>query len=271
MSHAKVLAGVLFLSFALSASASVAQQPAPPSKGEQKIALTDITFLTGYRFHLSATSIETDDPRFDWDCYFGGDIDLVDYRYGRINFLADYEVMLGRELRSFDPNQGSYYLDLSASARKGSMEFTGIFHHVSRHLGDRDNTTSVSWNTVGLKASGVRTAGRTTVTYNARLSKVIQAAFVDYSWEMGGGAETQYRPSRRFGFLARADVKMIGTDRTIAGRAAQVGAQVEGAVRVYGTGAGVEAFAGWERRVDPHPLQRETLDWIVFGFRFISR
>jgi hypothetical protein len=40
---------------------------------------------------------------------------------------------------------------------------------------------------------------------------------------------------------------------------------------LYGTGAGVEAFAGWERRIDPYPLTRETVNWVVFGFRFISR
>jgi len=256
------------------ASAAVAQDPtpaAPPPQTEQKSRLADVAFMSGYRFHLSATSLQADDPRFRWDCYFGGDIDLVDYRYGRFNFLADYEVMLGDEMRAVDPNHGNYYLDLSASVRKGSAEVQTIFHHVSRHLGDRANRTSISWNTLGVKAIGTFATGPTTVTYNGRVSKVLQAAFVDYTWEAGGGGELQYRVSRRFGVLARADLNMVGVDRAVGGRDSQMGAKVEGAVRLYGTGAGVEAFAGWEQRVDPYPTERQTHSWVIFGFRFISR
>jgi hypothetical protein len=260
--------------FVLSASAALAQQPtgaAPAKPDEQKSVLSEVTFLTGYRFHLGAASIQADDPRFGWDCYFGGDIDVVDYRYGRINLLADYEVMLGEEFRSIDPNQGNYYLDLSASARKGSAEFLGVFHHVSRHLGDRANRAGISWNTLGLKAIGTRASGPTTITYNGHLAKVLQAAFVDYAWEMGGGGEVQYRLSRRYGVLARADLTMMGVDRAVGNRDSQMGGKVEGAVRLYGTGAGIEAFAGWERRIDPYPNERETQNWMIFGFRFISR
>ena len=274
MKHTKACAAVVFVSFVFSVSAALAQQPAgaaPAKPDEQKSALSDVRFLSGYRFHLSATSIQSTDERFRWDCYFGGDIDVVDYRYGRINLLADYEVMLGEEIRAIDPNHGNYYLDLSASARKGSTEFQGIFHHVSRHLGDRANRASISWNTLGVKVLGTRAIGHTTATYNGRAGKVIQAAFVDYAWEAGGGGEVQYRVSRGFGVLARADLSVVGVDPAIGNRNSQVGGRVEGAVRIYGTAAGIEGFAGWERRIDPYPTDRRTYSWVVFGFRFISR
>jgi hypothetical protein len=52
---------------------------------------------------------------------------------------------------------------------------------------------------------------------------------------------------------------------------AHFGATIEGGMRLYGSGAGVELFAAWERRVDPYPLERATRSWLLFGFRFINR
>jgi len=65
-------------------------------------------FLTHYNFHLSADALASGDERFSWQTHFGGDLDLVDYVAGRVNVLADYEAVLGREFRRFDPNQGNY-------------------------------------------------------------------------------------------------------------------------------------------------------------------
>ena len=67
----------------------------------------------------------------------GGDFDLVDYVYGRLAILADYEAVLGDELQLFDPNQASYTLEVSVSARLRGTELAGVLHHVSRHLSDR--------------------------------------------------------------------------------------------------------------------------------------
>jgi hypothetical protein len=268
------LARVVVLLVALSGSAALAQESArAASAGPDDPPTTPsaVTWLTGYRFHLSATSLRADDPRFVWDCAFGGDVDMVDYRYGRLNFLADYDVGLGREFRAFDPNQGRYRLDLSASARTGAAEFQGIFHHVSRHLGDRANGTSISWNTFGLKATGTHASGPTAFTYTGRVAKVLQAAFVDYAWEAGASGEVQYRLSPRVAVVGRADLDVMGVDRAVAGRDTQVGGKVEGALRLYGTGAGIEAFGGWEQRIDPYPTVRETRSWAIVGFRFISR
>ena len=43
-------------------------------------------------------------------------LNFVDYGHGRVRFVANYEAVLGEELRNFDPNQGNYLLDLSASS-----------------------------------------------------------------------------------------------------------------------------------------------------------
>ena len=58
--------------------------------------------------------------------------------YGRLTFSADYQAILGDEFRPFDPYQSNYY-HLGRRRRIGvrSTEWALVFHHVSRHLGDR--------------------------------------------------------------------------------------------------------------------------------------
>ncbi len=284
MNHIRPLAAILLALFVSIAPSRVAAQEPDTHTGDQqsppqqpsgqepsKFSWADVSFLTGYRFHLSADSIRTDDPRFRWDAYFGGDIDVVDYRYGRINFLADYEVVLGNQFRHFDPNQGNYYLDLSASWRFKLGEVQGLFQHVSRHLGDRANEQSVAWNDAGVRITTTYASGPTTATVNVRAAKIVQHAFVDYRARAGMGGDVQYRVNRRFAVVGRADLDVMMVDGSVAGRGTQVGGRTEAAVRVYGTGAGVEAFLGFERRIDPYPLERATRSWMVLGFRFVNR
>lgn len=275
MSHAKMLMAALVAGCAWLASpvrAADPQQTQPPAPGAPSgRAASSVSWLAGYRFHLDAASVRSDDPRFRWDAHFGGDVDLLDYRVGRVTLLADYEVMIGSELRTIDPNQGAYHLAVSTSARSGPAEARAFFDHVSRHLSDRAKRTAVSWNSAGVLATTRTRRGATTATFDVRSAKVVQAAFVDYTWQLGAGVDVEYRVSRRDAVFARGDIAPTLVDRRVAGRDPQLGATIEGGMRLYGTGAGVELFAAWERRVDPYPLERATRSWLLFGFRFINR
>src|SRR5262245_62249867 len=111
-----------------------AQNPAPVA-----VPPTTLEFMSRYDFHMSAAGLADPDPRFSWDTHWGGDFDFIDYAHGRMMFLADYQVILGRENRLFDPNQGNYTLAVSGSLRIKGTEFAGVLHHVSRHLSDRPN------------------------------------------------------------------------------------------------------------------------------------
>ena len=99
--------------------------------------------------HLSATAFANSDPRFSWETDFGGDIDVVDYVFGRTSAILNYEAILGNEFRAFDPNQGNYTLELSTSVRLGQTEVAGVFNHVSRHLSDRPKRFPIAWNMAG--------------------------------------------------------------------------------------------------------------------------
>ncbi len=284
MVHGRVVAIALLASLLSLPAVVRAGDPQDPARGEAPNSGGDgrVQWLTAYHFHLTAASIRTVDPRFNWDAHFGGDLDLVDYRFGRINMVADYGVVIGSQFRAIDPNQGVYHLNLSASVRPGgvpsftdaaawAVEVQALFDHVSRHLSDRADRIPISWNSADVMATAGRQAGRTRTTLSARVGKVVQAAFVDYTWRLQAGGSSEYMLSNRAALIGRAEISPVLVDKQIAGRGTQVGATLEGGVRLSGVAAGVELFAAFERRVDPYPLERGTRNWALVGFRLVSR
>jgi hypothetical protein len=228
-------------------------------------------FFTHSDFHLSATSIRTDDRRFRWDADFGGDVDLVDYGVGRFNLLANYEAILGTEYRAIDPNQGNYLIDLSSSLRINRSEVAAVFHHMSRHRSDRSQRFSVSWNSLGVRASREVASGPLRIAVSARVAKVTTTAFVDYAWEAEAGTRVDYKLRDRFGLLASSNLVLMGVNATTAQRGRQSGGRVEAGLNVVGSGAVCEVFLAVERRIDADPLDRLALNWMEVGFRFLSR
>lgn len=233
--------------------------PAPPAPGP----------LSRYRFHLDAIRLFTDEPQYRWDADFGGDLDLFDYRTGRFTFLSNYEVILGDERRAFEPMQGNYTLDLSASYRTRFGEVFAVFHHLSRHLSDRTKPEPVDWNMLGVRVMRPYSRGRVAVTGSAHALWTVQRSFVDYDAEYGGEVRLQYQLDRRSSAFARTTLHVFDTDEAIAGRGRQTGARVEGGVRLSGAAATLELVAGVERRIDFAPLQFAARSWAFVGFRLL--
>src|SRR5947208_824584 len=169
--QAIVTAGLLlFLATPAAAQQPLASPPASPQ------------FLSRYDFHLSAAALANDDQRFSWDAHFGGDIDVLDYVYGRAAAVIDYEAVLGNELRPFDPNQGNYILELSTSYRIKRTEVAAIFHHVSRHLSDRRKVIPIAWNILGVRALREARIGKGTIDVVADFGGTTEKVNVDYRW-----------------------------------------------------------------------------------------
>ena len=230
-----------------------------------------VSFLPRGTFHLGAEHLSgIDDERFRWDANFGGELDLVDYTYGRLIFAANYQAILGEERRKFDPNLGNYLLEGALTARLEPLEAALVFHHKSRHLGDREKAQPVDWNMLGGRVSRAFLVDGTYLDAQADLRWTVQQSFVDYTWEL----DTQLRADRLLrpgiGVLAAGGVRYLGVDGT-AGRGGQTGYRAEAGVRFDGSGAAVELFAGVERRVDPFPLEFGTATWMTAGFRLLSR
>ncbi|MGB7219512.1 MAG: hypothetical protein WBD07_11960 [Vicinamibacterales bacterium] len=256
--------GVLVLCLAAMASAvasPAAAQAAPPAALE---------FLTRYDFHLSAAALSNDDRRFSWDTHFGGELDAVDYKLGRTSVRLDYQAVLGNEIRAFDPNQGNYLMEASTSVRSRAVEVALVFHHMSRHLGDRDKTVPVAWNLLGVRVLKSASAGLAAIDMELGAGRITQHSFVDYSW-IGNTDVVVRRPLvPRMGLYVRGSGEVRGVDSALSNRGAQAGGLVETGVRLQGEKAAIDLFLGYERRADAAPLDLQPQTWIFLGFRLVG-
>ena len=252
-----MMSRVLFvLTFVACAVPALAQQP--------------VQFVPRYDFHMGAEHLSGDNPRYVWDADFGGAMDVVDYGLGRFTFWANYNVVMGEQLRMFDPNSGNYILAGSTSARLPGVEVAGVFYHQSRHLSDRIKVPAVAWNMMGVRLLHEDTAGRTQWRASTDIRGVVEHALVDYRWEVDTNARAQVALRPGVAVVGTGGVRVLGVDGT-RGRGTQKGYIGEGAVRLEGTGGAIELFVGAERRIDPYPVEFGSATWLKAGFRLLSR
>jgi hypothetical protein len=229
-----------------------------------------IQFLPRFDFYLGAEYLADDDQRFSWDADLGGEVDVIDYRGGRVTFVTNYEVVMGTQLRRFDPNQGNYILAGHASARAAGFEVAGVFYHQSRHLSDRPKIGAVDWNMLGARVVHDMTRGRARWLTRVDLRRVVQKSFVDYQWELEAEGRGRMSVAPRVSLISAAGVRVMGVDGT-RNRGNQAGFLAEGGVRFEGKMAAMEFFVAAERRIDPFPVEFGTVTWLKTGFRVLTR
>ena len=229
-----------------------------------------VEFLSRAVFYMSAELLADEDPRLVWDTNFGGELDVIDYRAGRLTFAANYQAILGEELRAFDPNQGNYILEGAASARLQQVEIAGVFYHQSRHLADRPKVDPIDWNMIGGRVRGTFLAGAMYFDARADLRTAIQRSFVDYEWEFDGRVRGDRLLRPGVGVLVAAWVRHLGVDGS-RNRSGQTGLRGEAGLRFEGGAGAAELFVAAERRIDPYPLEFGSAVWVSAGFRLLSR
>ena len=252
----------------LLAAPASAQWIAPPPAAE---APAHPEFFPRYDFHLSADLTASGDKRFWWDTHFGGDFDLVDYGAGRLTFLADYQAVLGKQLRLFDPNQGNYLLEFSTSARARHTEVFAVFHHESRHLGDRTKIVAIAWNVLQARVYHNIAVRGSTIELRGDIGKVVGHAFVDYNWTADADAKVSRPIARHLSAYGRGYAETFSIRRNESTRGRQTGGRVEGGVHLAGRNGAIELFAGYERIVDADPFQEMPLSWAFAGFRLVNK
>jgi hypothetical protein len=259
---------LLALTLVLTTAAPALAQSAPVQAANGGSSGPD--FLSRFDFLVGLENLVSDDPRFVWDAYWGGNLDLIDYGRGALTFTAVYETILGNEFREFDPNQGNYVLGGSASVRTRAVEIAGVFHHVSRHLSDRPKRVPVDWNMIGGRVRGGLVRGRTDFRAQVDIRGVIEKSFVDYDWEMDAASRVRMGLTPRVALVGSGGFRVVGVDGS-RDRGDQYGWRGEGAVRIDAAAAALELFVAGERRIDPYQLEFSTVTWLTTGFRLLSR
>ncbi|MCE2543285.1 MAG: hypothetical protein J4F30_07615 [Acidobacteria bacterium] len=232
---------------------------APPARG----------VLTAWHTTLDAVHLAGSDagPRFDWDIDFRFDADLIDLGFVRANVLAQVETIVGSELRDVDPNQNNYTADFTLFFRLPRGELGAMFHHVSRHLADRADQGSISWNMVGVSYDERFTVGPARVDAGVRAMGTTERAGVDYTAQVEwyGALELPLNP--RLAIIGMADGVVAPVERGMFGRGARRGGRLAGGVRIPSAAGAVDLYAGWEQRIDAGQFTRETTRWLQAGVR----
>jgi hypothetical protein len=268
--HAARAACLVFL-LSTPAFAQPQQLCVPPPAG--------VEFLSRFDFQMSVESLsppkdtpeERADERFSWETRFGGSFDVLDLVTLRAGANIDVDAIEGSEFRPFDPNQSAYILEAFVIGRVKASEVGAIFHHVSRHLGDRANSQAVSWNELGFRALHHFTAPAATIDVDGSGGYAVAHAFVDYTWLGEANLLARHAISPRVGLVGRGRLQLFGVNEAVAGRGTQTGVLAEGGVRLGGRGGAMELYVGYEHRVDAYPLIREPQHWGIAGLRLLGR
>lgn len=261
---------VLVVTVLLGAGRARAQQPGPQPVDSLSPAKAE--FLPRTNFQLAANTLSGGDPRFTWDARFGGSADVLDYHFGRLSIVGDYEAVVGSELKNFDVNQGLYILEASASGRADEHEVALVFHHVSRHLSDRLKLKRTAWNVLEVRYLRNLDLGGTRVAVVAGAGNVVTHVDVDYTWNLNFDVTARRPVSPRVALYGRGIGEAFGVDPAIRGRTqAKHGGRFEGGVRLDAAGGFLELFAGVEHRLDADLHDYIPVTWAILGFRLVNK
>jgi hypothetical protein len=264
----RLLAAVLGL--LLSAARASAQQPGP--NPIDSISPDKAEFLPRTTFQLAGTTLFSDDPRFTWTARFGGSADVMDYTFGRLGIVGDYEAIVGSERKNFDVNQGTYILEASTSGRYLGHEFAIVFHHVSRHLSDREKPHPTAWNVLEGRYLRNFDVSGTKVSLVAAAGNVVTHVDVDYTWNLNADVTVQHALKPHLDLYARGLGETYGVNPEIRGRTeAEHGGRFEGGVRLGARGGALELFAGVEHRMDADLHDYLPVTWGIMGFRLVTK
>ena len=148
-------------------------------------------------------------------------------------------------------------------------EIGTTFHHVSRHLSDRQNPESVAWNMLGVSYSDLLRVGGFEIVLGSRVLRTVERSSADYETEYTASVRLVRSIHDRVAIIVDVDGTAVGVDADVYGRGAQYGGRLEGGLRFRGGVGAAEVFIGRERRIDADPFDRRPIRWTQLGFRFV--
>jgi hypothetical protein len=228
--------------------------------------------FTHAQFHMVVDLLVPTAEPFVWNAEAGGEFDVVDVGRARLNLLAHYQAVLGRELQPFDPVQGNYRLQALGALRLGGRrgELGLYLNHVSRHLGDRPKEFGIAWNTLGLQYGWRGGRGNWHVEAVGRGAWVVLRNFVDYRATLEADLFATRPVAPLVDLFVRGAAGHTFVRPGVERRDSLLGYRAETGVRVAGRRASADLYLGVEQRGDADALTRESRRWLVVGLRILS-
>jgi hypothetical protein len=205
---------------------------------------------------------------FVWQGWIGAGATVVRVRDTSAYFTADVETIIGDELRTIDPNQANYHLEVGLRQRVGRGAATVFFHHVSRHYVDRPKTQAVDWNVLGAQIAWPIRSGPRPVHVTASLGHTTVTSLVGYRWEITADVDAELARLGSAVLFGRGGVRLVSIDPDPdLPRGSFADASLEGGTRFRRDGRALELFAAVEQRNDVYLEMPGRLNRALFGFR----
>lgn len=228
-----------------------------------------VRFLPFMGPQLEASRYSPANEEFAWVGWIGATADLVEAGRFTAYFNPNVETILGNRVRSFEAVQANYSLEVGGRYDVGRGRLSGFFHHVSRHVQDRDKFQAVDWNFLGARYDSPWPARwNRRGAFGVSFAVATLASAVEYNWEARASADIDVvRKGNRAAFVL-ADVRHVGAAATQAfPRDSITDVRAEVGFRHWQERAQFALFVAYEHRSDATIPSALVIDRALFGFR----
>ena len=226
-------------------------------------------FLPAVSLHLEAARYAPVKPDLYWTTTIGGGADVVGIGGFRAYIVGDVETIIGNTRRAFDASQANYHLETGGRWLWHGVTVNPFFHHVSRHLSDREKEQAVDWNMLGVRAEARFSPRGRRARVGGSVGHTTLASLVGYRWELIGHGDVEVLGNERTSGYVRAGARFMTVDpEPELPRDDFLDWVVEGGFRFRHEHRVFDAFAAYERRNDVLLLVPSVLTRGLFGIRF---
>ena len=218
---------------------------------------------------LEAARYSPANSEFAWVGWIGARIDLVDAGKWSAFFNPNVETILGHRVRSFEAVQANYSLEVGLRREAGRGTLSPFFHHVSRHVQDRDKFQAVDWNFLGLRyESPWPERWQRGGAFSVSGAVTTLSSGVDYNWEGRVSADIDVvRHGNRALFFV-VDFRRVGATATVGyPRDSLNDLRSEIGFRRWQDKAQFALFVAYEHRGDAAITSPLVTSRALFGFR----
>lgn len=232
-----------------------------------------LKFLSALTPQFEAARYEPAEVDFAWVGWIGGHVNLAEKGPWAVFFAPDVETILGHRLRSFEAVQANYSLEVGVHRTLNRLRVSPFFHHVSRHVQDRDKRQAVDWNFLGARLDGPwpekwKREGAFAVSFGM----ATLASAVEYNWELRGSADIDIVHKGARALFVLADVRHVGAAATPEfPRDHLTDVRLETGFRYWQPASQFALFAAYERRNDVLVEKGSVRTRALFGFRIRGR
>jgi hypothetical protein len=226
-------------------------------------------FLPAVSLHLEAARYAPVETDLYWTTTIGGGADVFGVGGFRGYIVGDVETIIGSTRRAFDASQANYHLETGGRWLFHGVTVNPFFHHVSRHMIDREKEPAVDWNMLGVRAEAGFSPGGRRAKVGGSVGHTTLASLVGYRWELIGHGDVELLGNERTSGYVRAGARFVTVDpEPELPRGDFLDWIVEGGFRYRRDHRVFDAFAAYERRNDVLLLVPSVRTRGLFGIRF---